>query len=692
VEEAGRQPVLVVYENLHWADPSTLEWLGLLLEEVPTTRILALLTCRPEFRPPWPIRSHVTQLTLNRFTRPQVERMIAQVMRGQSLPAEVVRQVLAKTDGVPLFIEELLKMILESGLVREEEGRYVLAGPLPPLAIPSTLQDSLMARLDRLATVREIAQLGAVLGREFSYEMIRAVAPWDEPTVQHGLAQLVEAELIYRRGLPPRATYLFKHALIQDAAYQSLLKSTRQLYHQRIARVLEERFPETAETEPELLAHHYTEAGLYAPALAFWKRAGDRAVGRSAHREATVCFEQALSVLPHLPEQRDTLDQAIDLRLALRSALFPSGNFGRILEALREAEALAAARDDPRRLGQVSLFLSVHFFFRSAYDQAIAAGQRALALATARGEVVLHALANQFLGMTYQFRGDSRRAIDCFRQTAAFFDGARRRERFGMVFLPAVHSRAWLAACHAELGTFAEGRAFGDEGLQIAEAVAHPPSLMFASWGMGLLALRHGDLPRALPRLERAVDLCRDADLPVWFPWIAEPLGAAYTLGGRVADAVPLLTQAVEQTTAREMIGFQALCHRSLGEAQLLAGRLEEAHALAERALAHAREHQERGHQAYALRLLGEIAAHRESPEVESAETHYRRALALAVELGMRPLQAHCHLGLGTLYATTGPREQARAELSAAIDLYRAMEMTYWLPEAEAALMQVGGR
>ena len=249
-----------------------------------------------------------------------------------------------------------------------------------------------------------------------------------------------------------------------------------------------------------------------------------------------------------------------------------------------------------------------------------------------------------------------------------------------------------LAWWDAELGTFAEGCALGDEGLRIAEAVAHPGSLMIALWGIGLLALRQGDLPRALPLLERAMGICQDADLPAYFPRMAAALGAAYTLGGRVVDAVPLLTQAMEQITATEMIVFQALCGLPLGEAQLLAGRLEEAHALAERALAHAREHQERGNQAYALRLLGDIAAQRDPLHVEEAETYYRQALALAEELGMRPLVAHCHHGLGTLYAKFGQREQARAELSAAIELYRAMEMTFWLPQAEATLAQVDHR
>jgi tetratricopeptide (TPR) repeat protein len=337
-------------------------------------------------------------------------------------------------------------------------------------------------------------------------------------------------------------------------------------------------------------------------------------------------------------------------------------------------------------LGQVSLFLSLYFYFMGVYDQAIAAAQRALALATVGGEVVLQALANLYLGRAYQAQGDYRQAIHCLGQTVAFFEGAQRRERFGQIFLPAVHSRAYLARCHAELGTFPKGMALGEEGLSIAEAVAHPGSMMVASWGVGLLSLRHGDLHRALPRLERAMGLCQDADLPFYFPRMAAALGGVYTLGGRVTDAVPLLTQAMEQTIAKEMGGFQVLCRLSLGEAQVLAGRLEEAHALAEHTLALAREQQERGHEAYALHLLGEVAVHREPAENESAEAHYRQALALAKELGMRPLQAHCHLGLGKLYATIARRAEARAELSAAVELYRAMEMTFWLPQAEVAL------
>ena len=297
--------------------------------------------------------------------------------------------------------------------------------------------------------------------------------------------------------------------------------------------------------------------------------------------------------------------------------------------------------------------------------------------------------ANYYLGGAYQAQGDYRRAIDCLGQTVASLDGTRRYERFGQVFLLAVASRARLTICHAELGMFAEGRVLGEEGLQIAEVVNHPSSLMIASWGVGLLSLRQGDLHRALPLLERAISICQEVDLTVYFPLMAAALGVACTLSGRVADAVLLLTQVMAQTTATEMAGEQVPCLLFLGDVQVLAGRMEEAHALAERALAFTRIHQERGHEAYALRLLGDIAAHRDPPEADQAEAHYQQALALADELGMRPLQAHCHLSLGTLYAKGEQREQARAELSTAIEIYRTMEMTFWLPQAEAALAQV---
>ena len=319
--EAERQPVLAVYEDLHWADPSTLELLGALLEQAPTVPMLTVLTFRPVFVPPWPSRSHLTPITLNRLERPQVEALITHLAGGKALPAEVVAHIVAKTDGVPLFVEELTKMLLESDLLQEDTQHYVLTGPLTAVTIPATLQDSLMARLDRLGAARDVAQLGAVVGREFAYDVLQALAPLDEATLQARLAQLVEAELLYQRGRPPRARYVFKHALIQDAAYASLLKSTRQQVHQQIAQVFEAQFPALVETQPELVAQHYTAAGCAEQAVVYWQRAGQQASDRSAHLEAISHLTTGIELLKTLPETPERTQQALTLHIALGAAL-----------------------------------------------------------------------------------------------------------------------------------------------------------------------------------------------------------------------------------------------------------------------------------------------------------------------------------------------------------------------------------
>jgi predicted ATPase len=308
-------------EDLHWVDPSTLELLSLLVDQGPTARILTLFTFRPDFSPPWTGRAHLTQLTVNRLPRQQAVEVIRQVAHGKVLPSEVVEEIVAKTDGVPLFVEELSKMVLESGLLQERDERYALTGPLHPLSIPATLHDSLMARLDRLAAVKALAQLGATLGRELSYALRRAVAPWEEGIVHQGLHQLVTAEFLYQRGVPPQATYTFKHALIQDVAYQSLLRSTRQQHHQRIAQVLEAQFPETVASQPELVAQHYTAAGCAEQAVVYWLRAGQQASERSAYLEAVSHVTTGIELLQSLPETPEHTQQGVSLHIALGAAL-----------------------------------------------------------------------------------------------------------------------------------------------------------------------------------------------------------------------------------------------------------------------------------------------------------------------------------------------------------------------------------
>ena len=633
-----RQPLILVIEDLHWIDTTSEEYLTTLVESLAGAPLLVLGAYRTGYRLPWLEKSYTTQLTLRPLS-PQDSRTVVHATRqGASLPEALVPVILEKAEGNPFFLEELTRAMLERG---------TLGADTP---VPDTIQGVLMARIDRLPEgPRHLIQTASVLGRTCPHPLLEAL--WAGPGDLEALVQdLQRGELLYERHGEAELLYVFKHALTQEVAYDSLLQAQRRTLHARVVTALEGLAQDRLAEQFERLAHHALRGEVWDKALAYCRQAGEKAMARSAYREAAGYCEQALSVLPHLPETRDTREQAIDLRLALRLALRPLGDFGRILACLREAEDLAETLADHRRLGQVSHFLSAHFFFRGAYDRSVTAAQRTLALATAGGDAVLHTLANQRLGIVFQAQGDYRGAINCLGQTMALFDGEWRHERFGQITLPAVLARAHLAMCHAELGMFAEGRALGEEGLRIAEVVEHPASLIVACHGIGMLLLRQGDLPRALPLLEQAVGLCHEVDFQANFPQMAAALGAAYTLGGRGADAVPLLTQSIEQATAMELAGFQALCTLSLVEAQMLAGRLEEAHTLAERTLALARAQKERGNQAYALRLLGDIAARRDPPETEPAEAAYHQALALAEELGMRPLQAHCHRGLGALY------------------------------------------
>jgi predicted ATPase len=314
---AARQPVLALYEDVHWIDPSTLELLDMVIERVRELPVLALITFRPEFQPPWTGHAHVTTLTMSRLGRRQGADLVARVTGDKPLPAAIVEQIVARTDGVPLFVEELTKTVLESGLLTDAGDRYELHGPLPPLAIPTTLHDSLMARLDRLAPVKEVAQIGAVVGREFSHALLAAVAPMSANLLGDALEQLVNSELVFRRCVPPEATYSFKHALVQDAAYQSLLRSRRQQLHARIAEALEAHFEDTP---PEVVARHCTEAGLIHKAIRYWHLAGKRAMELSAYREAIAHLGRAHELLLTLPASPERDARELDLELALGAA------------------------------------------------------------------------------------------------------------------------------------------------------------------------------------------------------------------------------------------------------------------------------------------------------------------------------------------------------------------------------------
>ena len=555
------------------------------------------------------------------------------------------------------------------------------------------MQVVLAARIDRLSSEdKRLLQTAAVIGHEVPLPLVQVIAELPEENLHRGLAHLQEAEFLYETRLFPERAFTFKHPLTHEVAYGSLLQERRRALHARIVEALEALYPDRVTEQVDRLAHHAFRGELWDKALAYGRQAGARATARSAHREAVGCFEQALSALAQLPECGDTLEQAIDLRLDLRNALHPLGEQARIFDYLCAAEALAEQLGDDQRLGRIVSNLCLYFVLMGEHGRAIAAGQRALALATTSGTFEVQVATQGFLGVAYYAVGAFQQALDVLRQALALLTGELLYARLGQPAPPAVVLRGYVAGCLAELGCFAEGRGMGEDAMRLAEAVEQPYSLFFAYVWLGLLSRLQGDIPKAIPMLERGLALCQSASIPLHFPLTASSLGAAYALVVRAAEALPLLDQALEHVATGSRMGFHAFTLTELSEACLLVDRVEEASALAGRLLDLSRTHTGRGYQAHAYRLLGEVAMRREPPDIDQATAHYRQALALAEELGMRPLLAHCHLGLGTLYVRTGQRQQAHAALSAAIDLYRAMDMTFWLPQAEAALVQIEER
>ena len=663
---AAQQPVLFVMEDLHWVDPSTLELLNLLVDQGPTARILALFTCRPDFSPPWTGRAHLTQITVNRLPRRQAVEVIRQVAHGKALPSEVVEQIVAKTDGVPLFVEELTKMVLESDLLQEREERYELSGPLPPLVIPATLHDSLMARLDRLATVKGLAQLAATLGREFSYALLQAVAPWDEAALHRGLHQLVEAEFLYQQGLPPHATYLFKHALIQDAAYQSLLRSTRQQHHQRIAQVLEARFPETVAAQPELVAHHYTEAGLSAQALPYWQRAGQRAIARYANLEAVAHLSKGLEVLATVPETPERTQHELTLQAALGASLMAVKGFSapEVERAYTRAHELCQQVGDTPQLCLVLWGLLQFSIVRADIPMALVLGERLINLAQSIHDLDLLLAAHNGLGTALPFRGELRAARAHLEQSLALYDPHKHHTRafFYGTNLQA-DSLAHLAHVLWLLGYPEQALQRGYEALTVAHAqepvhaftLAHVANLIavvhhlrreeglaqeraetarrFASehgfaaelgrgtilWGWALVLQGQAE---GLGWMRQGLAAYQATGAEVWRPYYLALLAEAYGRGGQRAEGVRLLTEAPVVADNSGAHWWAAELYRLRGELLL--------------------EHEGAGH------------------NVVEAEQCFQQALAIAQHQQAKSLELRAAMSLSRLWQAHGKRAAAR--------------------------------
>jgi TOMM system kinase/cyclase fusion protein len=664
---AAQQPVLFVMEDLHWVDPSTLEFLSLLVDQGPTAHILALWTFRPDFSPLWTGRSHLTQVTLRRLPRRQAAEMAGRVAHHKALPAEVVEQVVAKTDGVPLFVEELTKMVLESGLLEEREEHYALTGPLPPLAIPATLQDSLMARLDRLATVKSLAQLGATLGREFSYDLLQAVSPWDEATLQRGLHQLVAAEFLYQRGLPPQATYLFKHALIQEAAYQSLLRSTRQRHHQRIAQVLESRFPELGDTQPELLAHHYTEAGLSEQAMGYWQQAGQRAIERSAHVEAVAHLAKGLKVLQTLPDTPERAQQELVLQTTLGPALMATKGFAapEVERVYARARELCRHMADTPQLFPVLWGLWLFYEVRGELQTARELAAQFLTLAQRQREPSLLLQAHRTMGQTLLWLGELTPARTYLEEGIALYDAQQHRAlafQYGQD--PGVGLRNFAAHVLWYLGYPDQALKTMDEALSLARELSHPfslaPTLDHSAW----LHQYRREGPLTQGRAEADMALSREQRFAFFLAQGTIMHGWALAEQGQVTEGMAQIRAglAALQVTGAELTRPYWLA--LLAEACGNTGEVEEGLHLLTEALAAAQKHGSHVWDPELHRLTGELLLRQAVSNPEEAETCFRQALGVARQQQAKSLELRVAMSLSRLWQRQGKRDEARELLA----------------------------
>jgi class 3 adenylate cyclase/predicted ATPase len=686
---AEHQPALFIVEDLHWTDPTTLELLNLVLDQTPTASLLVLLTCRPHFQLAWHHRSYLTEITVNRLSPTQVAQIVTRMTDGKTLPQEVLQQILVKTDGVPLFVEEMTKAILESGQLIAVDGHYALTGTLSTLAIPATLQDSLMARLDRLMTGKVIAQLGATIGRQFSYALLQAVAQLNERTLQEELHRLVEAELLYQRGVPPQATYTFKHALIQGAAYESLLKSTRQQYHQLIAHVLEAQFPETAETQPELLAHHYTEAGLIEQAVLYWYHAGQSAIQRSAHVEAIRHLRQGLALLHTLPETQERTKRDVDLLIALGASLRATQGSGasETQQTYTRARQLCKDLEDPYHLFSVLHGLWNYAQIRAEYQTAQALGEQLLALAQHAQDATMLVAAHAALERTLFHRGAIASAQTHFVQGIALYDAQQQRSAASLSGDDAgVICHIYGARALWYLGYPDQGRTQGDAAVTLAQHLASPFSLSLA---MGHAAIVHQfrrEWRRAQERAEASHSLAKEQGFPFYMAISAILHGWALAHQGRVKEGIEEIHQGLRAFQATGAETARPYYLALLAEAQGALGEPETGLTALAEALTRAETTGERWYDPELYRLKGALLLQQSSHNATEAESCFHHALDIARTQQAKSFELRAATSLARLWQQQGKRRDAHDLLAPVYHWFTEGFDTADLQDAKALL------
>lgn len=643
------------------------EFIGEIMSRIVDHAVYMLITYRPDFTPPWPDHTHVNLLTLNRLGRGQAAK-IAQSVAGPEMLDAIVEQIVIRSDGVPLYVEELTKSVLES--VSTENGSTIED------IIPATLQSSLVARLDRLDEAKETAQLGAVIGREFSHDLLSAVIGKGEQELLADLDRLVISGLVIRRGHPPAATYSFKHALVQDAAYATILLSRRQHLHAKIVEVLEADSRGSRIERVDTLAYHAFQAELWDKAFNYAYQSGVKAMDRAALKEAAAQFEHALHIAANLPETRENLERTIDLRFELRNALWALGRFEAILSHLGDSERFVERLNDPVRKGWVSVFESASLWQLGRSEKALQTAERALAVSRQTDDLSLEVAAHFYLGCPLVTSANYLRAEEMFLAIGERLKGYLSLERCGLPFVPAVIARSWLVWSMAERGDFEAGLAHGMEALQIAEEVGHPFNIAHVYYDLGYFYEIRGEIDKGVEVLKKAVDLVEAWSLTYLSPFIKGFYGHVLALSGRVDEGIGQLEEADNLYASMGLGLFRSLVGMQLGEAYCLAGRADEALTMVNRNLALARKRGELGHEAYGFRILGDIV--NASPEVkasEAAKTNYEAAMALAGTLGLRPLLATCEHRLGHMHEQAGRKKDAKKRIDAAEAMAKELGM-----------------
>ncbi|UWU79115.1 AAA family ATPase [Bradyrhizobium huanghuaihaiense] len=682
---ARRRPVLALYEDVHWADPTLLELLDLLVDRVQSAPVLVLITFRPEFAPPWMRYAHVSALTLSRLSRRQGAAIVARLSGGKALPPAVLDQIVAKTDGVPLFVEELTRAVLETNLLRDEGDHYALVGPLPPMAIPTTLQESLLARLDRLAPAREVAQVAAAIGREFSHELLATTAQLSESELQAALDDLVGSGLVFRRGMPPQATYSFKHALVQDAAYATLVRPKRQRLHARIAAALEQHFSETVQTQPELLAHHFAEAGLIAPAIDYWLKAGQAEIARSATAEAITQLTKGLDLVPALPDDAPRWRRELELEVALGVALMAAKGWA----APEVGQANARARDLCERLGDTSRLFPVLYgewvfhVVRAELEAGRTAGEDLLRRAQEQNDVAAETIGNRIVGTAELLRGELAAARDHLERTLALYDPyAHRSLAFLFAQDPRVAGLSVLSWGLFALGYPEQAQARSEQALTAAKELSHRNTLGYALlYGCTLSQLRH-DIDEARYRANALIALAAEQDSPHFLG--AGIIIRGWTLG-EVGDFGAGIVQIREGLAMWQATGagFLVPYFRSLlAEVHGRSGAVNEGLDLITEALDRVKKTGERWFEAELHRMMGELMLRLPRQDPTAAEARFEHAAATARQQGAKLWELRATTCLARLWIERRLRGEAHDLLS---PLYGQFTEGFGTPDLQAA-------